>query len=76
MYNSSEKNDLIKSLYIKTKLTSILLSEHTTQDEFNTFMNVFGQSLSHLVNTEYTVNDIILLFYHILCAFLAHFIVK
>ena len=31
---------------------------------------------TNLVNTEYTVNDIILLFYHILCAFLAHFIVK
>ena len=47
MYDSSGKNDLIKSLFNKTKLTSLLLSEHTTQDEFNTFMNVFGQSLSH-----------------------------
>ena len=47
MYDSSGKNDLIKSLFNKTKLTSILLSELTTHDELNTFMNVFGQSLSH-----------------------------
>ena len=47
MYNSFEHNDMIKSLFNKTKLTSALLSEQTTQDEFNTFMDVFGQSLSH-----------------------------
>jgi len=47
MYDSSEKNDLIKSLFNKTKLKSILLSEHTMQNEFNTFMDLFGQSLSH-----------------------------
>ncbi len=47
MYDSSEKNDLIKSLFNKTKLISILLSEHTMQNEFNTFMDLFGQSLSH-----------------------------
>ena len=47
MYDSSEKNDLIKSLFNKTKLISILLIEQTTQNEFNTFMDLFGQISSH-----------------------------
>lgn len=47
MYELAEKNDAIKGMFTKTKLTEILLSENTTQEEFNAVLNIFGQGLSY-----------------------------
>ena len=47
MYELAEKNDAIKGMFTKTKLTAILLSENTTQEEFNAVLNIFGQGLSY-----------------------------
>ena len=47
MYELSEKNDAIKGIFNKTKLTDILLSDETTQEEFNAFLDSFGQGLSY-----------------------------
>ena len=47
MIDDMSKNELVKGLFSQQKLSDIMISDDTTQDEFDKFLDLFGQSLSH-----------------------------
>ena len=72
---NSDINDLCSPMDIPFIQNEQYDSESSMIPNIDNESNIIA-SIHDLVSTESTVNDIILHFYHILCAFLAHFIVK